>query len=93
MVTLGEITTNLKKLDNWTLDSNFIIKQIEFLDLRRAALYVTKISEICEKLNYSPDIVITQSSVRLTLPSLMRKELSEEDFKLAEEIDKIESEF
>lgn len=89
MLTLNEITSKLEKLNNWILDGSSIIKQVDFPSLKEVAAYLGKLAEIPVLSEHSPDILIIKNSVRLTLPSAIDKELSENDFKIAEEIDKI----
>ncbi len=90
MLTLNEITSKLENLNDWILDGNAIIKQVDFNSLKEAMPYIEKLAEVSENIGNSPDIIMISGTIRLTLPSAINKELSENDFKLAEEIDKIQ---
>ena len=89
MLTLQEITAKMSKLNDWVLEDNTIIKQIEFHDFKSAIDYANKVAEIASAHNHHPDILISYNTVRLTLTTHQAGELTEIDFKVAEDIDKI----
>lgn len=89
MLTLSELNEKLGKLDNWVLDGNYITKEVDFKDFKDAMNFVNKVAEIAEKNNHHPDILINFNIVRLSLTTHSIKGLSDEDFKVAEEIDGI----
>lgn len=89
MLTLNEITSMLGKLSNWTLDGSSIAKQFDFSSFKDAITFVNNVAEIAEKNNHHPEILISYNMVRLTLTTHSAKSLTETDFKVAEQIDKI----
>ncbi len=89
MLTLQEVSQLMEKLDNWVLDGQSIVKEIEFPDFKSAIAFVNKVAEASEKHNHHPEIIITFNIVRLSLTTHSAKSLTELDFKVAEDIDKI----
>lgn len=89
MLTLQDIMKEMQNLDNWLIDGPTIVKVIEFKDFKEAMTFANKVAEISEKHNHHPEILINYNVVRLTLTTHSVKALTEIDFKLAEEIDKI----
>ena len=86
---LAEIAEVMKDLDNWSLNSNSIIKEFTFSNFKEALDFVNKIGEIAEKHNHHPDIIINYNRVRLSLTSHSVGSLTEKDFEVAKEIDKL----
>lgn len=89
MLTLQDITEKISKLKDWMLEDSTIIKQIEFNDFKSAIDYVNKVANVASVNQHHPDILISYLTVRLTLTTHDANELTEIDFKVAEEIDKI----
>ncbi len=89
MLTLGEISTWMKKLNNWSLELNSINKEFEFKEFKESIAFVNKIAEIAEQQNHHPGIIINYGKVRINLTTHHEKALTEKDFQLAEAIDKL----
>ncbi|MEI6849567.1 MAG: 4a-hydroxytetrahydrobiopterin dehydratase [archaeon] len=89
MMNLQEITRGMSKLDNWVLDGEFITKEIEFSEFKKAMDFVNEVAKVAEKNNHHPEIIINFNVVRLSLTTHSAKSLTDLDFKVAEEIDKI----
>jgi 4a-hydroxytetrahydrobiopterin dehydratase len=89
MLPLFEIQSKMKKLINWALDSNSIVKDKVFKDFKESIEFVNKVSEIAEKHNHHPSIFIKYNTVRISLTTHEAKGLTMKDFMVAEEIDKI----
>lgn len=89
MLTLQELSAKMEKLDNWVLDGNFISKEIDFSEYMKAIDFVNEVAKVAEKNNHHPDIFIAGNNVRLSLTTHSAKGLTEIDFKVAEDIDKI----
>ncbi|MBI2631581.1 4a-hydroxytetrahydrobiopterin dehydratase [Candidatus Pacearchaeota archaeon] len=89
MLTLEDIKEKMGKLQNWALDGTMIVKDSMFPDFKAAMEFVNKVAEIAEKHNHHPAIVIDYNHVHLSLITHETNSLSEKDFKVAEDIDKI----
>jgi 4a-hydroxytetrahydrobiopterin dehydratase len=79
----------MSKLKNWAIEENSIVKDEMFPDFKSALDYVNKVGEIAEKVNHHPSINLDYNHVHLNLTTHSEKGLTEKDFDLAEEIDKI----
>ena len=84
---IGEITNELRKLDNWTLDASTIVKDYEFKDFVESIAFVNKVKDAAEKNEHHPDIIIRYNKVKLILTTHSAKGLTWKDFALAKEID------
>ncbi len=89
MLTLSEIQEKMSKLRNWALERDSIVKDKVFRDFKEAVAFVNKVAEIVEKHNHHPDIVISYNIVRMSLTTHSARGLTEKDFEVAEEIDRI----
>lgn len=89
MITLEDIKVRMAKLNDWALDGSSIVKDIMLPDFKAAIEFVNKVGEIAEKENHHPLIFIDYNHVRLSLTSHDAGGVSEKDFDMAEEIDKI----
>jgi len=86
---LGEITNAMSTLKNWSLNGQEIEKDFEFNTFQESIDFVNKVAELAEKHQHHPDIVISYNFVKLTLTTHSEKTLTEKDFTLAAEIDKL----
>ncbi len=89
MMNLARIQAKMKDIKDWSLEGEMIIKEFEFKDFKKAIEFVNKVAEIAEANNHHPDILIKYNIVRLTLTTHSENGLSEKDFYVAEEIDKL----
>ncbi len=86
---LDEVTKLMKDLNNWALESNTIVKEFEFANFVEAIDFVNKVKDVAEKNEHHPDIIIRYNRVLLTLTTHSAHGLTEKDFAVAAEIDKI----
>ena len=89
-MSLHEIQIGMQKLKDWGLEGNSIMKEYTFDDFKPALYFVNKVGEIAEKQHHHPLILIDFKTVRLSITTHEEKGLTEKDFALAEQIDKIE---
>mgnify|MGYP001579988291 FL=1 len=87
---LGEIQKKMEKLKDWALEGSSIIKDVTFSDFKQALEFVNKVGEIAEKNNHHPSIIIDYNFVHLTLTTHSEHTLTDKDFIVAEEIDKLD---
>ena len=90
MLTLGMLKERMSRLDNWSLEDKMLVKEIMFKDFKEAIEFVNKVADISNKMNHFPSIMVDFNVVRLRLITHEVNELTEKDFDVAEEIDKIE---
>lgn len=89
MLPLSEIGARVSKLRNWALEGNSIVKDKLFRDFKEAMGFVNKVAEIAEKHNHHPSIIVDRNNVRMVLTTHSAGGLTEKDFEVGEEIDKI----
>ena len=86
---LGEIQKKMETLKDWALEGSSIVKDYTFQDFKQALEFVNKVGEVAEKNRHHPSIILDYNFVHLTLTTHSEHTLTEKDFIVAEEIDKI----
>lgn len=75
---------------NWTTENNKWVKEFVFANFIKAVEFVNKIVPLAESADHHPDIFIhSYKKVRIELITHSKGKITEKDYKLAEEIDKI----
>lgn len=85
----AEIASKLSMLKGWNLVVKEIKKTFEMPDFVRAMGFVSSVALLAEKANHHPDIDIRWNKVMLTLSTHSAGGLTEKDFLLAAEIEKL----
>ena len=82
---------NLSNLHNWQLieDNKKISKNFTFKDFQETLNFVNKIGDIAENLGHHPDIYFTWGKCNIIIYTHKINGLHQNDFLLAEEIDKL----
>lgn len=73
----------------WQIIGGKLHRELEFPDFISSINFVNKIANLAEARNHHPDILINYNKVTLELWTHTEGKISEKDYKLAEEIDKI----
>mgnify|MGYP001559793572 CR=1 FL=1 len=89
MLPLAIINERMAALRDWGLEGDCIVKDFIFNSHKEAMEFVNKVSEIAEKYNHHPGILIDYTNVRLSLTTHSERGLTSKDFEVAEEIDKL----
>ncbi len=89
MMNLSEIQMRMSKLKDWALEGDSIVKHKTFGNFKEAMEFVNKVAEIAEKQNHHPGLLINYNNVRISLTTHYARGLTEKDFEVAEEIDKL----
>lgn len=80
----------MSALKDWSLEGgNEIVKERVFENPAKALEFISKVVELGEKHNHMPKMLFDKVYVRLTLTTFEEKALTEKDFALAQDIDKI----
>lgn len=87
---LARIKQRMEKLNDWSLDINMLVKEKHLKDFKEALWYVNKVGELADKAGHYPLILINGRIVRISLTTMEESGLTDKDFDLAEEIDKIQ---
>ncbi len=88
MVKLDErsVAENLKKVSGWDRHNEVIKRLFQFKDFEEALAFVNKVAKVAKKLDHHPDIDIRYNKVAMTLTTHSAGGLTENDFKMAREI-------
>ena len=85
----AEITERLKATPDWGLDNGAIARSFSFSDFLAAMKFVNSVAEIAERAGHHPDIDVRYNKVTLALSSHDAGGITERDFSLAGEIEKV----
>jgi len=89
MLNLAKIQELMSKLNNWSLDGEMITKEVDCVSFKEAMGFVNDIAEIVERMVHHPSIMVDGNIVRLGLTTHKERCLTEKDFEVASEIDKL----
>ncbi len=88
--TVQQIKDNLKDIDKaWTIDGKWLKRGFEFADFKEAFSFMTGVALVAEKADHHPDWDNSYKKVNIALTTHEADGLTEKDFKLAAQIDKI----
>ena len=84
-----EISVNLSKLDNWSVneEQKMIYKKFKFKSFKNALLFTNKVGELADKEGHHPDISLGWGYSLIMLHTHAIKGLSINDFIMASKID------
>ncbi len=75
---------------SWGIKNYKLHKKFRFVDFRTALEFVNKVGDIAEAQNHHPDICIYEyNKVEISIFTHSEGKITEKNYKLAEEIDKI----
>jgi 4a-hydroxytetrahydrobiopterin dehydratase len=74
----------------WSREGDAIVREFKLADFAAAIAFVNRVAELAERANHHPDILVHGwNRVRLTLSTHSAGGLTEADFSLASEIDRL----
>jgi len=79
----------LRFLPEWTRKGSVITRTFQFRDFATAIEFVNALARLAERANHHPDIDIRWNKVTLTLTTHDEGGLTEKDFELAGQIDRL----
>ena len=85
----SEITKELQMLDNWNLVNTALEKEWIFQDFSEAMDFINMIAVIAEKHNHHPELYNVYNKVVLRFYTHDAGGITEKDFEIAKEIDKL----
>jgi 4a-hydroxytetrahydrobiopterin dehydratase len=90
-LTDAQIEERLAKAGEWQRsEGSSIVRDLEFPDFAAAIAFVDSVAEIAEAANHHPDILLHGwNKVRLTLSTHSQGGLTDADFELARQIDRL----
>jgi 4a-hydroxytetrahydrobiopterin dehydratase len=72
---------------DWYKETNKLVRNFNFKSFSKAIEFINKVSDVAEKQEHHPEILISGSKVTLRLWTHSENHLTEKDFKLAAAID------
>ena len=88
-----EISLHLMAVPNWSKRAQTILRTFKFEGFLEGIDFVNQIAKKAQKMNHHPDIDIRFDQVTLTLTTHDEGGITEKDFSLAEQCDKVFSKF
>jgi 4a-hydroxytetrahydrobiopterin dehydratase len=86
-----EIAERLKDLPGWRAEGGELLKWFKFAGFPEAVAFLQRIVEPAERLNHHPDIENHYNRVRVALHTWSEDAITEKDFELAAEIERVAS--
>jgi 4a-hydroxytetrahydrobiopterin dehydratase len=87
LIEADELEVLLKKLPEWDLEDNTIVRALEFDEFMEAIDFVNAVAEIAEEAGHHPDIDIRWCTVTVRLTTHDAGGLTEADLDVAKKID------
>jgi 4a-hydroxytetrahydrobiopterin dehydratase len=84
-----EIEDHLAQLNDWEVVESKLKKRFLFPNFRESLAFVNKVGEIAEKMDHHPDISFGWGYAEFFITTHSESGLTEFDFALAKEIDKL----
>jgi 4a-hydroxytetrahydrobiopterin dehydratase len=84
-----EIENHMSLLPGWQVEAGELVRTFQFANFRAALHFVNQVGELAEAAGHHPDIDIRYNRVRLSLVSHDAGGLTERDFALAVQADKL----
>lgn len=88
-LTAAQIKSALRDVPDWKKTSTTITHTFAFKDFPAAIRFVNAVAKLAEKAGHHPDIDIRWNKVALTLTTHSEGGLTEKDFKLARQVDRL----
>lgn len=90
LINIEEINKKLQDLSGWSLIDNTIQKEFILKDFVDALSFIMKVAFLAEKLDHHPDLLLhSWNKVKIIISTHSEGGLTEKDFNLAEQIEKI----
>lgn len=89
-LTDAEVQQRLRAIADWSKQQETIVRELAFADFAAAIAFVDRVADVAEAANHHPDILVHGwNKVRLTLSTHSQGGLTDADFRLAGEIDRL----
>jgi 4a-hydroxytetrahydrobiopterin dehydratase len=84
-----EVENRMLRLRGWSQEDGAISRTLQFRDFKESKAFVDRVAEVAERDQHHPDIHIEYDKVRLVLSTHSAGGLTDNDFKMAEQIDRL----
>jgi len=79
----------MASVPGWTLDDDLISREFKLKDIRESMSFAESVVDLAEEQEHHPDIYISFNHVTLVLTTHKVGGLTQDDFKLAQAIDRL----
>ncbi len=86
-----DVRRRLAELDGWKLGEGEIFKWFKFDGYPAAVAFLERTVEPAERMNHHPDVEVHERRVRIALHTWSAEAITEKDFALAAEIERLAS--
>jgi len=87
--TKDEATPKLQTVPGWEFNNDGIEKQFQFKNFKEAMAFMVRVGDAAEAMNHHPEFFNVYNKVKLRLSTHDAGGLTDRDFKLAGEIEKV----
>lgn len=85
----ADIASQLTRVPAWTVENGELVRTFQFEDFRASMQFVIQLANLAEAAGHHPDIDISYNRVRLALVTHDAGGLTDKDFDLAAQADKL----
>ena len=85
----ADVNSRLQTVPEWKVESGELVRTFQFKDFRASMAFVNKVANLAEEAGHHPDIDIRYNKVRLALVTHDQGGLTEKDFALATQAEKL----
>ncbi|HEY8802296.1 MAG TPA: 4a-hydroxytetrahydrobiopterin dehydratase [Candidatus Dormibacteraeota bacterium] len=85
----ADVSERVRRSNGWRLEGAELVKPYKFKNFVEAVDFVNAITGVAERQNHHPDLVVRWGEVTVRLTTHDAHGITENDFKLAEAIDRI----
>lgn len=89
LLTSGQVEGELASMSGWTIEAGELAKEFRFASYLEGAAFVARLAERAEAMNHHPDLHLRWRKVRMNVSTHSAGGLTELDFSLAREADRL----
>ncbi|MDQ7038965.1 MAG: 4a-hydroxytetrahydrobiopterin dehydratase [Aquificota bacterium] len=88
-LTRDQINRKISSMEGWTLEGDFIVKEFQTKNWKTTIFLVNAIASLAEAHWHHPDLEVSFKKVKVKLTTHEAGGITERDFRLAEDIDRL----
>lgn len=89
LLTPGQVEGELASMSGWTIEAGELMKEFRFGSYLEGATFVARLAEKAEAMNHHPDLLLRWRKVKMNVSTHSAGGLTELDFSLAREADRL----
>ena len=88
-----DVEDRMEGLEIWGVAGGKLATRIEFDSYRKAAFFANAVFSVSERMNHHPEVTVEYGAVEIDIETHGSDELTEKDFELAEQLEKVLGDF